>query len=391
MNNFIDSFPMLFELLKLLAIAFVVQFVIHIFLKFVFLKKITSKKSAPKLNKLYRYDAIFIISLICYLVAPLLTFTNLWLEYIQKSSGLVCLISGIFVASSIIDLICNYLAEKARYTDTALDDILVPLIQRVLKVTLFVFGGVFIASNLGANITSLLAGIGIGGIAIAMAAKNTLENLLGSITILFDQPFGLGDWVVIDGIEGTVESIGLRSTKIRTFYSSQISVPNSFLINVKVDNYGRRQYRRVKTMLSVTYDTPPESMEKFCEGIREIIRKHPYTRKDYFHVYFNQFSASSLDILLYCFLDVKDWSVELRERQNLFLDIIRLANRLEIKFAYPTQSIHMVDNDSLFPPEMKTSYDAINQAKKQGKNIANDVLDDTYGSPHKFSENKVSF
>jgi MscS family membrane protein len=108
-----------------------------------------------------------------------------------------------------------------------------------------------------------------------------------------------------------------------------------------IDNYGARQYRRIKSMISVTYDTPPEKIEAFCEGIRELIRKHPYTRKDYFHVYFNAFAASSLDVLLYCFVETPDWSTELREKHRLYVDIVRLAHRLGVEFAFPTQTIWM--------------------------------------------------
>ena len=136
-------------------------------------------------------------------------------------------------------------------------------------------------------------------------------------------------------------------------------MPNANLIRANVDNFGRRSYRRIKTNLSLTYDTPPEKIEAFCEGIREIIRCHPHTRKDYYHVYFNQFNSSSLDILLYCFLDVSEWAIELRERQRLFLDIVRLANRLKLSFAFPTQSLHMVKPEDLHETEMSTKVENI--------------------------------
>jgi MscS family membrane protein len=147
--------------------------------------------------------------------------------------------------------------------------------------------------------------------------------------------------VVIGDVEGTVEDIGFRSTRIRTFYNSLVTIPNGNLVRATVDNYGRRKYRRWKTHVAITYDTPPDRIEAFCEGIRELIRKHPYTRKDYYMVYFNQFAASSLNILLYAFHETPDWATELRERHRLFVDIVRLAKRLGVEFAFPTQTVHL--------------------------------------------------
>jgi MscS family membrane protein len=183
--------------------------------------------------------------------------------------------------------------------------------------------------------------MGIGGLAIALAAKDTVGNVFGSLAILFDRPFEIGDWVTIGDVDGTVEKVGIRSTRIRTFYNSLITVPNSVIINATIDNYGQRRFRRIRIFLGITYDTPPDKIEAFCEGIREVIRQHPYTRKDYYHVYLNNFSESSLDILLYCFQECPDWSTELRERQRLFLDILRLAKHLGVEFAFPTQTLFM--------------------------------------------------
>ena len=120
-----------------------------------------------------------------------------------------------------------------------------------------------------------------------------------------------------------------------------ITVPNSRFISAHVDNWGARRYRRIKTMVSLTYDTPPLKIEAFCEAVRELIRKHPYTRKDYYHVYLNALGAASLDVLLYCFVQTPDWSTELREKHRLYLDILRVAEGLGIEIAFPTQTIHV--------------------------------------------------
>lgn len=249
--------------------------------------------------------------------------------------------AGVWGAWRLVDVITAVLGAKAANTDTKFDDLLVPLLRNGLKVFVAAFGLVFVASNLNVDISSLLAGLGIGGLAFALAAQDTVKNLFGTMTVITDRPFDVGDWVVIGAVEGTVEAVGFRSTRIRTFYNSVITVPNGTLLNANVDNLGVRQYRRWKTMVSITYDTPPDRIEAFCEGIRELVRTHPYTRKDYQQVYLNAFSASSLDILLYIFHETPDWSTELRERQRLMLDIIRLANRLGVEFAFPTQTLHV--------------------------------------------------
>lgn len=250
--------------------------------------------------------------------------------------------SGVWGAYRLVDVVAEALAVRAAKTDTRFDDLLVPLVRKTAKVFIGAMGLVFVAETMEMSISSLLAGVGLGGLAFALAAQDTLRNLFGSLTVVVDRPFQVGDWVVIDGgVEGTVEEVGFRSTRIRTFYDSVVSLPNALLLTSKVDNLGVRRHRRWKTMVSITYDTPPDTTEAFCEGIRELVRQHPYTRKDYFQVYLNAFSPSSIDILLYVFHEVPDWSTELRERQRLMLDIMRLAGAMGVQFAFPTQTLHV--------------------------------------------------
>ena len=250
-------------------------------------------------------------------------------------------ISGVWAAYRLVDLISAYLLRRAQLTESKLDDALVPLISRTLKLFVTVIGFVFIADNLNVNISSLLAGLGLGGLAFALAAKDMVQNLFGSVTVLMDRTFSVGDWVIIGSVEGTVETIGFRSTRIRTFYNSMVTVPNSKFITADVDNMGERRYRRLSCKLSLTYDTPPDRIEAFCEGARELIRQHPYMRKDYYQVYLNEFAASSLDVLLYVFWETPDWNTELRERHRFLLDLLRLARRLGVEFAFPTQTLYM--------------------------------------------------
>ena len=294
-------------------------------------------------------------------------------------------ISGVWAAYRLVDLLGAFLIDRAQRTAGKLDDALVPLVKRILKVFVTILGLVFVADNLNINVTSLLAGLGLGGLAFALAAKDVVGNLFGSVTVLLDQTFHVGDWVIIGDIEGTVETIGFRSTRIRTFYNSLVSVPNSTLITASVDNMGKRRYRRMKTLLSLAYETPPERIDAFCEGVRELVRLHPYMRKDYYHVYLNEFGASALEVLVYVFWETPDWSTELRERHRFLMDCLRLAKRLGVEYAYPTQTLYLRHDDRITPPEgdadepvFQPSMGA-DEAQAMGRQEARDIVRATTG------------
>jgi len=286
-------------------------------------------------------------------------------------------ISGVWAAYRLVDLMTANLLRRAELSEGKLDDALVPLIPKTLKIFVTVAGFVFIANNLNMDVTGLLAGLGLGGLAFALAAKDMVQNLFGSVTVLMDRTFTVGDWVIVDDVEGSVERIGFRSTRIRTFYNSLVTVPNSRFITASVDNMGARRYRRLSTKLSLTYDTPPDRIEAFCEGIRELVRQHPYMRKDYYQVYLNEFAASSLDVLLYVFWATPDWNTELRERHRLLLDILRLARRLGVEFAFPTQTIYMKSEEVDALPEQEMPQE---QAFESGRKAALAIVEETLGS-----------
>jgi len=267
--------------------------------------------------------------------------TGLAFDVIHGALAVFATLAGVVSAWRVIDLVAVYLSFKAANTHTKFDDVLIPLIRKSLKVFAVVLGVVYAARALDIDIWPLVASLGIGSVAFAFAAKDTVENFFGSVAVLLDRPFNVGDWVVVQDQEGIVEEIGFRSTRLRTFYNSQVTVPNANLVRAVVDNYGRRRYRRWRTMLGVQYDTSPDKLAAFTEGIRELIRSHPWTRKDYYQVYCNEFGDFSLQILVYMFFEVPDWNTELRERDRLFRDIVRLADAIGVQFAFPTQTVHL--------------------------------------------------
>ncbi|HVP12829.1 MAG TPA: mechanosensitive ion channel family protein, partial [Phycisphaerae bacterium] len=266
------------------------------------------------------------------------------LEYVWPALKFVATAVGVWASYRLIDIVTGLISSLVARTPTRLDDVLVPLARKTAKIVVIVAGLLFILKAMNVDqktIQNLLAGLGIGGLAFALAAQESLKNFFGSITVVLDRPFQVGDWVKIGSVEGTVESVGLRSSRIRTFYDSEVIVPNSDLITATIDNMGRRRYRRTNCKLSVVYSTTPARLEAFCEGIRELIRRHPHTRKDNYNIWVAEFGPSSIDVLLDCFHEIPDGVSEPEERHRLFLDIIRLADRLGVEFAFPTRTVHV--------------------------------------------------
>lgn len=276
-----------------------------------------------------------------YLLLDLLELPAIVEGILRTGAKAFAMAAAIWSAYRLVDVASDHAMHRAKQTRSSMDDLMIPLVRKAVKIFIVAFGLVFIAEAFSLPITSLVAGLGIGGLAFAFAAKDTIENLFGSVSVILDRPFTPGDWVVVDDIEGTVEEVGFRSTRVRTFYNSLVTVPNAILVRAKVDNYGRRRYRRFRTHLSLTYATDPARIEQFCEGIRELIRKHPSSRKDYYEVHLHQFSAASIDVLVYMFFQTPDWSSELAARHAFMLDIIRLAKRVGVDFAFPTQTLHL--------------------------------------------------
>jgi MscS family membrane protein len=285
--------------------------------------------------------ATLVMAVVLRMVYPQLRLPYGAVMALNLSVRMMVVVSLVWAAYRFVDVIADALAQKAAKTESKLDDQLVPLVRKALKIVTVVAGVLSILQNLNVNVASLLAGLGIGGVAVALAAKDTVANFFGSVMIFIDKPFQIGDWVSIAGVDGIVEEVGFRSTRVRTFYNSLVTIPNAKFTEASIDNYGRRQYRRTFITLNLTYDTRPEQMQAFVEGVRAIIQANPHTRKDYYEVHMSGFGAHSLDVMVYFFFQVPTWSDELRERHYVFLEILRLAKELGVEFAFPTRTLHI--------------------------------------------------
>jgi len=205
----------------------------------------------------------------------------------------------------------------------------------IVKSIIFTVSLLFIIKLLDFSVINFLAGLSIGGFALAFGAQETIKNFLGSLMIFADKSFRVGDWISNGNVDGTVEEIGLRSTKIRTFHNSLVTVPNSLLSDNNIDNLGRRIYRRYKTKLTIKYNTPSDKIALFTNKISEAIGNHPETRKDFYMVYMSDFSMYGTEVLIYTFFEVSDWNKEMKAKHDLIKTILDIKDELQIEFAVP--------------------------------------------------------
>ena len=205
---------------------------------------------------------------------------------------------------------------------------------------LVIFVSVFNLLNiLGINTTALISGASIGCLALAFASQDTVKNLIGTFMIFLDKPFQIGDWIEAGSVVGTVEEVGFRSTRVRAADTSLFQIPNSTLSEMVVNNKGLRLYRRHRIKLGIRYDTPPELIEAFVDGIRKIIKAHPNTRSDAYNVEFTGFGDSALLILMNTYFLSLDWGVEQSSKHRLHITIVKLAKTLGVDFAFPSTTV----------------------------------------------------
>ena len=221
-------------------------------------------------------------------------------------------------------------------------------------------GTITILSDWGYNIGALLTGLGLGGLAFALAAKDTLANLFGSIMIMIDRPFRMGDWILTPTVEGTVEDIGFRSTKIRTFAQALVSVPNSIVSNEPITNWTRMGKRRITFRLGVKYDTTPEQMRKLVKEIKEMLHLYDEIHPQTIYVYFENFGDSALEIFLYFFTKTTNWMKYLEIKEEVNLRIMKILDEVGVEVAFPSTSLY-VEKEK---PILKTFEDV--KYKKKG-------------------------
>ncbi len=322
----------------------------HLLTKTLFkaVQKTSTKMDDLLLKSLNKPAELLVILFGLYLAVEILHLpsepTNIDLLARNLIHGLLIFNLGWFCYNA-VTLLEQWLGHWAGRTESTLDDHLLPFIRKSLRVFIVILAILMLVQNLGYSISGLIASLGLGGLAFALAAKDSLSNIFGSIMILLDRPFLIGDWIKASDIEGTVEEIGFRSTRIRTFAKTQITIPNSVLMNMSIDNFSRMPKRRIKLTIGVTYDTTPKQMRQAVADIKQLLREHPAIDQEFFLVNFTDFGASSLDIMVYCFTVSTVWSEYLDTREDVCLKIMDRLEKIGLEIAFPSQTLYLQNNE----------------------------------------------
>lgn len=267
-----------------------------------------------------------------------------WPEKVQLflSKGLIVVVafSITYVVLKVVDLMMGMWRERTAVgADKTFDEQLFPIIRKSIKMFVVVVAVLVTSQNLGINITAAIASLSIGGLALGLAAQDTLANLFGAIAVFMDKPFRIGDRIKVETVDGTVESIGMRSTRVRNLDGHFITVPNKTMGNAIITNITQRPMIRTEMNIGITYDTPAEKVKRTTAVLEEIYRAHPKTSD--LIISFNKFNDSALNILVVHVWDGTDMREYLVGMQELNLKIKERFDAEGMQFAFPTQTVHV--------------------------------------------------
>jgi len=254
-------------------------------------------------------------------------------------STVIVLIVWIFYRA--LKIFSDSMVNVSRRFHSELGESLANLLVSILKGFVVIIGVITLFQEWGFNVSGFLASLGLVGMAFALAAKDTAANLFGSLVIFTDRPFKIGDWIKTPDVEGTIESIGIRSTRIRTFAQALVSVPNGVLANSAILNWSQMGKRRIKMMIGLTYGTRSEQMRSILEAIRALLKNDPEIHPETIYIHFTDFQESALGIFCYFFTNTTNWGEYMRVRERINLEIMAIVESHGASFAFPSQSLYI--------------------------------------------------
>ncbi|WP_205004804.1 mechanosensitive ion channel family protein [Scopulibacillus daqui] len=283
---------------------------------------------------------------------PLSDHTIYYITKIYRSMIIILIGGGLFKFSNATEILFNHVSTRL---NLQFNKIIIPFLTKAIKFIVAALMLAALANEWGFNIDGLVAGLGLGGLAISLAAKDTLGNLFGGLVIITESPFTIDDWIQTPSVEGTVEDINFRSTKIRTFTQAVVTVPNSRLVNEPITNWSRMGKRRVLFNLKLDIHTPKEKMVKCAANIREMLKARDDIDQETILVHFHQFSSASLDIQVYFFTKTTTYDEWLIVNEEVNTEILAILENLEIDLAVPIQKTYNMEG---FPSFKKNTVQA---------------------------------
>jgi MscS family membrane protein len=280
-------------------------------------------------------------------VRELLPLSPFWDRIFETSIHVLSTLALIVFIYRLIELLVYELTNFAQREDNLLDQTFVQMMRLIARIIVIIFGAIYLVRAIsGKPLSALLAGLGIGGLAVALAAQDTLKNFFGSIMIMLDKPFTVGQRVTFGGYDGTVEEIGFRSTRMRTLSGHVVTIPNEKIATDSVENIARRPSIRRLTNITITYDTPLDKVQKAVEIIREILDNHEGMDPDFPpRSYFNEFNADSLNIIMMYWYFPPDYWAYLELTQRVNMEIMRRFEEEGIEFAFPTTTTYLAHDE----------------------------------------------
>ncbi len=333
---------------------------------------------------LHQLSSIIVYLILIYAIEKVLPTLQLLVinNFLFLALNIIKTVFWIYFFIRLTKLVLLLYSDSTKGSQSKINEQLMPLLYKGFAGIIIFIGILNILILLGVNPTTVIAGASIGGVAIAFASQDLVKNLIGTLVIFLDEPFRIGDWVIIGGVEGAVERVGFRSTRVRGADTSIYQIPNNKISEMEVNNKGLRLYRRYTTTLGIKYDTPPVLIEAFVDGIRKIIVEHPDTRSDSYNVEFTGFGDSALLIMVNVFFKQLEWGAEQSSKHRLHIGIIKLAAALGVDFAFPTSTLVVED----FPGQVSLAS-KYNTDEKVINKSTQKVLIDFKESGHKSDSN----
>ncbi len=279
----------------------------------------------------------FYLAVFCFF-APFTIEQTLFISKISRSIFIILITWGIYNLTDLESVIFKKLQTKL---NLEIDQVLAVFLSKFLRVVLVLIAFTIIAQEWNYDLNGLIAGLGLGGLAIALAAKDSLANIFGGMVILLDKPFTLNDWISTSQVEGTVEEIGFRSTKIRTFTQALVTVPNSTLADEAITNWSKRGKRRIDFELTVSFDTSQEKLTNCLQKLKQMLKNHPEIHQDAIYVHFRDFGENGFQIYFYFFTITTVFREFLHVREDVNYKILQILEAEGIKLAYPSRNLYL--------------------------------------------------